>query len=221
MVEAVIFDIDGTLIDSVDLHAEAWVETFKQFGRSVEFKSVRAKIGEGADRLIPELLGDETPKAVREEIANFRAKLFTEKYLKNVKPFPCVRELFEKLRAQGQLTVLGSSCRASEIEHYKAIANISDVVDAQATSDDADCSKPSPQIFNAAMTAAGKNKEQVIVVGDTIFDIQAAAKAGVRAIGVLCGGASHHELLKAGAIAVYDNPAHLLERYDDSPLSRR
>jgi beta-phosphoglucomutase-like phosphatase (HAD superfamily) len=219
MIKAVIFDIDGTLIDSVDLHAASWVEAFRQFGRHAEQDIVRERIGEGADRLIPEIIGGETSEAMRKEIEEFRAKLFKEKYLGRVKPFPGVPELFKRLRSEDRKVVLGSSCTAGQIEDYKAIAGIADLIDAQATSDDADCSKPAPDIFQAALQCVGVRAADALVVGDTVYDVLAARKAGMKTVGLLCGGTPAQKLRDAGCVAIYRDPRQLLRRYEDSPLA--
>src|SRR3954466_7286310 len=151
MIKAVIFDIDGTLIDSVDAPAASWVSTFERFGFQVSFDQVRERIGEGADRLLPALLPPGVGEETRKEIEEFRADLFRREYLPKVKALPGARALFERVRAAGQKVVLASSCKSDEIARYKQIADIEDLVDAEATADDADCSKPSPDIFQAAL----------------------------------------------------------------------
>ena len=149
--KAVIFDIDGTLIDSVDLHAESWLETFERFGVQARFADVRRHIGEGADRLIPAFVPAEMSNGVRKQIEEFRSQLFNREYLCKVKPFPKVKELFAHIKAKRCKLVLASSCSASEIDQYKAIAGIADMSDHDVTADDAGTSKPSPDIFLKAL----------------------------------------------------------------------
>lgn len=214
MLNAVIFDIDGTLIDSVDLHAKSWVESFARFGVKARFEDVRGHIGEGADRLIPTFVPPEMPNVKRKEIEEFRAELFKREYLAKVRPFPRVRELFQCVRAEGCKVVLGSSCSADEIDKYKAIANITDMTDHDVTADDAGSSKPSPDIFLRALdrlTPIGPS--QTCVVGDTKYDGEAARCAGIPFLGLLCGGSSKEDLQRSGAIAIYRDPADLLAQW--------
>ena len=151
MLKAVIFDIDGTLIDSVDLHAQSWLETFERFGVQARFADVRRHIGEGADRLIPAFVPAEMPNGLRKQIEEFRSQLFNREYLCKVKPFPKVKELFAHIKAKRCKLVLASSCSANEIDQYKAIAGIADMTDHDVTADDAGTSKPSPDIFLEAL----------------------------------------------------------------------
>ena len=150
MLKAVIFDIDGTLIDSVDLHARSWVHAFARFGVGVRLEDVRAHIGEGADRLIPSFAPGMTD-AKRKRLEEYRSALFKREYLKKVKPFPQVQDLFARIRAAGCKLALASSCAADEIDQYKAIAGISDMTDYDVTADDAGSSKPAPDIFLKAL----------------------------------------------------------------------
>lgn len=217
MIKAVIFDIDGTLVDTVDLHAEAWVRTFKHFDVEAPYEAVRARIGEGGDRLVAEFAGT---SAGAEEIEAFRSDLFKREYMPKARAFPGVRALFQRVRADGQKAVLGSSCKGHEIEAYKALAGITDLVDASATSDDAEGSKPAPDIFQAALRQVAPIKPaEAMVVGDSIYDAQAARRAGMRAVGLLCGGTPEARLREAGFVAVYRDPEDLLRRYEESPLA--
>jgi phosphoglycolate phosphatase-like HAD superfamily hydrolase len=219
VVKAVIFDIDGTLIDSVDQHARSWVETFQHFGVTADFTKVRNQIGKGADRLMPMFLPAGTSDAYKHEVEQFRSDLFKRQYLPTVCGFPRVRDLFTHLRSQGHKIVLASSCTEREIGHYKEIASIADLIDAEATSDDAACSKPAPDIFQKALERIYPiQATEAIVVGDSPFDAEAAARAGVPSIGLLCGGFSDEELRRAGSIDIYRDPEHLLSEYDRSPL---
>jgi HAD superfamily hydrolase (TIGR01509 family) len=214
-VKAVVFDIDGTLLDSVDLHARSWVESLAHFGITAPFHEVRRRIGEGADRLMPAFLPEGTSEVRKKEIERFRADLFKRDYLPEVRPFPCVRQLFERLRYEGLLLLLGSSCSAAEIDEYKRIADIQDLVDFETTSDDARSSKPAPDIFrNAVERIAPIRPSECVVIGDTRYDGEAACAAGIPFIGVLCGGNSEGELRKAGAIGVYKDPADLLAKWN-------
>jgi len=219
MPKAVIFDVDGTLIDSVDLHAAAWVETFRHFGLVVSHGAVRSQIGKGGDQLMPVFVPRDLLERRGGEIEAFRADLFKRDYLSQARAFPGVRALFERLRTAGQTVVLASSGKAGEVERYQEIAGITDLVQAVTTSDDAERSKPHPDIFEAALRkVAPIGAAEAVVVGDSPYDAEAAAKAGLRTVGVLCGGFPEKDLRSAGCVAVYRGPEDLLRHYDSSPL---
>jgi HAD superfamily hydrolase (TIGR01509 family) len=221
MLKAVIFDIDGTLLDSVDLHAASWQEALRQFGHEVPYEKVRSQIGKGADLLMPALLPEEEVRRRGKEIEEYRKDLFKREYLPRVKPFPGVRELFERIEADGLRIALASSAKKEELERYKQIAGIEDLLEAETSSDDAEKSKPHPDIFEAALARlAGIAADEAIAIGDTPYDAQAAGKVGLRTIGMLCGGWPEDKLREAGCFIVYRDPADLLRDYDQSPLAR-
>jgi len=220
MIKAVIFDIDGTLVDTVDLHARAWQEAFEPFGHNFAFDKIRSQIGKGGDQLLPVFLSKEELESQGEEIEKYRSELFKRSYLPQAGAFPQVRQLFQHIRACGQKIVLASSCKGDELEDYKKLAHIGDLIDGATTSDDADKSKPHPDIFQAAMERLpGVTSIEAIVVGDTPYDTVAASRAGLRTIGVLCGGFPQEHLRAAGCIAIYRDPADLLRHYDSSPAA--
>ncbi|MEE7447329.1 HAD family hydrolase [Methylobacterium radiotolerans] len=217
---AVIFDIDGTLLDSVDLHARAWVEAFAHFGVTTDFADVRRQIGKGGDELMPVFLSEERIEREGETIEAYRSDLFKRRYLSEVRPFPGVRPLFEHIRSAGLKIALASSGKRSEVEHYTEILEIGDLVDVATSSDDADRSKPHPDIFEAALEKLdGVAPDAIIVVGDTPYDAEAAAKAGLRTVGLLCGGFPEADLTAAGCVAIYRDPQDLLDRFAQSPLA--
>jgi phosphoglycolate phosphatase-like HAD superfamily hydrolase len=218
---AVIFDVDGTLLDSVDLHAKAWVEAFAHFGVETETAKVRHQIGKGGDELMPVFLPQDRIDREGKAIESYRSDLFKRTYLSQVRPFEAVRPLFERIRASGAKIALASSGKRTEVEHYMEILGIADLVDVATSSDDADRSKPHPDIFEAALKKLdGISPDAMIVVGDTPYDAEAAAKAGLRTIGVLCGGFPEAELSAAGCVAIYRDPQDLLDGFEDSPLTR-
>lgn len=219
MLKAVIFDVDGTLVDSVDIHAQAWVDAFKEFGHDVGFEAVRGQIGKGGDQLMPVFLSKEELDAKGEELEKHRGQVLMERYLPQITPFPGVRELLQRLQADSIRIALAPSAKGDELQVYKQAADIDDLLDAETSSDDAEASKPNPDIFIAAMKRLGGiSSDQAIVVGDTPYDAEAAEKAGLRS-GLLCGGWSEADLKKAGCIATYKDPADLLAQYDISPLA--
>jgi phosphoglycolate phosphatase-like HAD superfamily hydrolase len=219
MPKAVVFDMDGTLVDSVDLHAESWTRTFALFGHQIPVDKVRFQIGKGGDQLLPYLLGQKEADARGDEMAASRAELFKREYMSRVKPFEAVPALFRHIREHGLKVAIASSAKAEELKVYKKIAGIEDLSDADTTADDAEKSKPHPDIFRAVLDKLGLWPEDVVVVGDTQYDVEAAAAAGMGTIGVLCGGFPEDVLRKAGAIAIYRDPSHLLAEYDKSPLA--
>ena len=219
MVKAVIFDVDGTLVDSVDLHAQAWQDAFRDIGHAIAFDDIRAQIGKGGDQLLPVFLSQAEIADKGEALEAHRGEILKDRYLGKIVAFPQARALFQRLIADGRKVALASSAKAPELEHYKKVADITDLIDAETSSDDAERSKPHPDIFEAAMKRLpGLEAGDMIVVGDTPYDAQAAAKAGLRTIGLLCGGFAEEDLRRAGCIAIYRDPADLLARYDSSPL---
>ncbi len=221
MPNALIFDIDGTLLDSVDLHARAWQEALHHFGHNVAFEDIRKQIGKGGDQLLPVFLSSDELRQRGKEIEEFRGNLFKQKYLKDVKPFPGVRALFEKALSNGQKLALASSAKGDELEHYERIANIEDLVHVETSSADAEKSKPHPDILDAAMARLGKvDRRDVLVIGDSPYDAEAAQRAGLAAVGVRCGGFPESTLREAGCVAIYQDPEDLLRNYDSSPLAK-
>lgn len=220
MITAVIFDVDGTLIDSVDFHARAWQEIFKQYGKEIPFADVRGQIGKGGDQLLPVFFSKEELDDFGEEMEKARGELFKSKYISQIKPFPQVRELFERIQKDGKQIALASSAVADELEKYKKLLGIADLLAGDTNADDAEKSKPHPDIFLAALDEIGNPPvKEVIVIGDTPYDAEAAGKASLRTIGVLCGGFPEKQLTDAGCIAIFRDPADLLARYDESPLA--
>jgi HAD superfamily hydrolase (TIGR01509 family) len=215
--KAAIFDIDGTLVDSVDLHAQAWQEAFEHFGHRFALHEVRSQIGKGGDQLMPVFLPPEEFQSKGKEIQKWRGELFRREYLPKVKAFPMVRELFQRLLADGWRLSLASSAKESELKIYKEIADIADLLEAETSADDAEKSKPHPDIFEAAMERLGHiSPSDCVVIGDSPYDAEAATKAGIRSIGFLCGGFSKPELIEAGYERLYLGPGDLLTYYDSS-----
>jgi HAD superfamily hydrolase (TIGR01549 family) len=220
MIHAVIFDLDGTLVDSNELHVESWDRAFRHFGKRFSLEELRRHIGKGSDQYLPEFLNEEEMKRFGKELDEYRSELFTKEYLPRVKPFPKVRELFERIKRDGKRIALATSSKESESKIYKKLLQIEDLVDAETNAADAEKTKPCPDIFEAALHKLDDPlPNEVIVVGDTRYDVEAALKIGLKTIGLLCGGSAEKTLREAGAIAIYRDPADLLEHYDESPIA--
>lgn len=220
MIQAVIFDVDGTLVDSNDLHVETWDIAFRHFGKEFSPQELHRQIGKGGDQYLPVFLDEKELREFGEELESYRSHLFQEEYLPRVQGFPKVRDLLKRIKAEGKRIVLASSGKSKELDTYKKKLQIEDLVEDETTSDDAEKSKPHPDIFAAALQKLGLPARAALVVGDTPYDVEAAAKIGLRTIGVLCGGFSAADLREAGAIALYRDPAELLDQYDSSPIAR-
>ena len=217
---AVLFDVDGTLVDTNDLHAAAWREAFLNFGLDKPFEEIRWQVGKGGDNLIPSLFPD-LDEARQAEIEDFRADLFKRDYLPRAMPFPGVRDLFERLATDGVKIVLASSSHAEEVAYHLSLIACADLVETTTSSDDVENSKPCPDIFAAALAkVAPLEADEAAVVGDTPWDAEAAAKLGLRIVGFRSGGFPDEALAEAGACELYDGPSDLLARFDSSVFGR-
>lgn len=217
-IRGVLLDVDGTLIDSNTAHAQAWVDALNEFGITVTLDQVLPLIGMGGDNLLPAIAGLDKDDHPGKQIALRRGEIFKERYQAGIQPLPGVRDLIERLRADGLKLVVATSAQSDEVDHLLAIAGVDDLVDKTTTSDDAENSKPDPDIIQAALKRGGLAAHEAIMIGDTEYDIEAARKAGVDTIAFRSGG--HGDKL-AGALAVYDDPADLVAHYAESPLGQR
>ncbi|HEX8467713.1 MAG TPA: HAD family hydrolase [Allosphingosinicella sp.] len=217
---AVLFDVDGTLVDTNDLHAAAWREAFLAFGLDKPIEEIRWQIGKGGDNLVPTLFPD-VGETQHEELEAFRSELFKRDYLPRATPFPGVRDLFERLAAEGTKIVLASSSHSEEVDYHLSLIACADLVSATTTSDDVENSKPCPDIFAAALAkVAPIGANEAAVVGDTPWDAKAAGKLGLRIVGFRSGGFPDEALTEAGACELYDGPGDLLARFDSSVFGR-
>src|SRR6185437_12889910 len=200
----------------------AWQEALRKFGYDIPYERVRRQIGKGGDQLLQTLLSRSDVAAHGEKLDKFRGELFKSKYMKHVRPLSMVPELFRRIRKQGTKIVLASSAKRDEVEEYEKLLQVEDLVEHETSSDDAEQSKPHPDIFVAAMERLGNPPAQeVIAVGDTPYDAQATAAISIACIGVTSGGWRRKELRSAGCIAVYAGPAELLAEFDESPLGAK
>ena len=218
MPQAAIFDVDGTLVDSVDLHASAWQEALVKFGHNVTFEQARSQIGKGGDQLIPVFLSEAEERDHGAEMEDWRSKLFRSKYLPLVRPFSAVPELLRRVREAGLQVAVASSAE-KKLEVYLEIACIKDLVDIVTSSEDAEQSKPAPDIFQVALKKLGIEGPEAVAIGDTPYDAEAAGKAGIPTIGMLCGGFTEAALREGGCVAVYPGPGALLACFDASPMA--
>jgi HAD superfamily hydrolase (TIGR01509 family) len=215
----VLLDIDGTLVDSNDLHAEAWREALADHGYRVGFERVRKLIGMGGDKLMPALVGVSDQSSEGQAISAHRSQLFMRSYLPKVSPFPNARELLMRMREDDYRLVVATSATREELEGLLCRANVQDLLHDETSADDADHSKPDPDIVCAALRKAGVAASEALMLGDTPYDVEAATRAGVAIVG-LCSGGYDPEALR-GALATYRDTQDLLDSYARSPFARK
>lgn len=220
MAKVLLSDIDGTLVDSNALHAEAWRRTFEHFGIEVGMDEAWRQIGKGGDQLIPVFVPQPDRDRLEPEIKAFRKQIFHRDYMPRIVSFAKARELLLRVKSSGRKIGLATSSDKGDIATYKKIVGMEDLVEDEATSADAQASKPEPDIFAAALKKAGVRAEQAIALGDTPYDAQSAGALGIAVIGLTCGGWKRRDLLEAGCAEVYQDPAELLLRFDESILGK-
>ncbi len=214
----VILDVDGTLIDSNDLHAHAWVDAFAELGHDIAYARVRPLIGKGGDKVLDELLGIAEDSEQGKALTERRSEIFDERYLHQVKAFPRTREFVQTLLDHGYKVAVASSAEREQLEDLLDRALVKDLIPKTTSSSEAERSKPDPDIVEAAQRKLGIPPEQLVMVGDTPYDVEAASRAGIDTVALRCGGWSDKEL--HGAIAVYEDPADLNAHFAESPLGR-
>ena len=213
----VLLDVDGTLVDSNDAHAYAWVEALAEHGVKVEFAAVRRLIGKGGDKLLPEVAGIESDSKKGKAIGERRAEIFQKGYLPKLGPTPGARQLLSRLTASGLKLAVASSAKEDELAGLLRVCGADEVVQASTSSDDAENSKPDPDIIHVALAQLGESADRVILLGDTPYDVEAALKAGVRVVALRCGGWGDADL--SGALRVYDDPADVVRQFENSPFA--
>jgi HAD superfamily hydrolase (TIGR01509 family) len=219
LLQGVVFDVDGTLVDSNDAHAQSWVDTFAEAGYNVPFDVVRPLIGMGADKLLPQTVGVAQDSDEGKKLTKRRSEIFRDKYLPRLRALPGSRELVLRVRADGLKTVVATSAKDEELKGLLKAAEVADLMEAKATASDAKRSKPDPDIVHAAIEESGISPDNLVMIGDTPYDLEAATRAGLRAIAFRSGGWDDGHL--QGAVEIYDGPLDLVKHYDSSLLGRK
>ncbi|MDH6228691.1 MULTISPECIES: HAD family hydrolase [Streptomyces] len=218
MERAVVFDVDGTLVDTNHLHVVAWWEAFRQAGHRVPMHSVHRAVGlPGAD-LVARVLGEDRDEEQDEAVSSAHKTLYGQ-YFDRLAPLPGAGDLLKRLHAAGRRVVLATSAGGAELTALRRALDADEAITATASADDVDRGKPAPEPVERALELAGVPAERAVFVGDTVWDMKAATRAGVTAVAVLCGGIPRADLEEAGASAVYADPAHLLQALEESPLA--
>jgi phosphoglycolate phosphatase-like HAD superfamily hydrolase len=213
----VLLDLDGTLLDSNDQHARSWVDALREHDVLVDLPEIRRLIGTGGDKILAQVNVEEDSERGR-LIKARRKVLFRERYFPSCKPFPGSRDLVARMREEGLKIGVATSSEKDDLNALLHVIGIHTLIDEAATSSDAKQSKPDPDIVVAAAQRTGLAPELLLMLGDTPYDVEAAAGAGIRAVAFRCGGWNDEEL--AGAVAIYDGPCELLALYDSSPFGR-
>ncbi|CAL9345518.1 Protein CbbY [Streptomyces sp. enrichment culture] len=218
MERAAVFDVDGTLVDTNHLHVVAWWEAFRQAGHRVPMHAVHRAVGLPSADLVGHLLGDDRDKDQDAALSAAHKALYGQ-YFDRLPALPDAGNLLRRLAGDGWKVVLATSASGAELDALRRAVDADDAITATASADDVDAGKPAPEPVEHALELAGVPAERAVFVGDTVWDMRAGRRAGVRCVGVLCGGIPRADLEEAGADAVYADPAHLLASLADSPLA--
>ncbi|UWZ84802.1 HAD family hydrolase [Occallatibacter riparius] len=221
MADVLLTDIDGTLIDSNALHAEAWRRAFEHFGIEIGMDDAWRQIGKGADQLIPTFLPEAQRERIEKPLKEYRKEIFHRDYMPRIVPFARAHDLLVRVREAGMKIALATSSDPEDLKTYGKLLGMEDLVDEASSAGDAKRSKPAPDIFAAALEKMGMRPEQAIALGDTPWDAQAAGKLGIRVVGVTCGGWKRGDLMDAGCVEVWRDPGDLLEHFGESVLGGR
>jgi HAD superfamily hydrolase (TIGR01549 family) len=216
MPRAAILDIDGTLVDTNYQHALAWYHAFRQSEIILPIWKIHRSIGMGGDQFVPHLIGEDRADELGDDIKAAEKALYLS-MIEQVEPFEGAREFIVDLKDSGHTVVLASSAKANELDHYLDLLDVRDVVDAWTSSADVEKTKPEPDLVNAALEKAG-TKDEAVMVGDTVWDVEAARNAGIDTICVMTGGFGGDELREAGALGVYDSIDELRKKIAQTPL---
>lgn len=216
-IRGVILDVDGTLVNSNDAHAHSWVEAMAEQGYQVPFDTIRPLIGMGGDKVLPETIGVDKDSPTGKKISQRRGEIFKEQYLSSVRPFPHAQDLLNHMREHGLKLAIASSAKPDELKSLLSIVGAADLIQDKSSEKDASNSKPAPDIMEATLRKIGLPANEVLMLGDTAYDIESGKNAGVSTIALRCGGWKDSDL--QGAVAIYNDPADLLAHYDESPLA--
>ena len=215
----VLFDVDGTLVDSNYLHAVAWWQAFRRMDLDVPMSAVHRAIGMGGDKLVEHLLGEDRDKDQDEKLDATHGAIFST-WWPALRSFDGARDLLLACADKDLTVVLASSASGPELEVLRTVIDADSAIAAATSSADAEESKPSPDILQSALDSSSLTAEETIFVGDSVWDVKAAAKLKIPTIGLLCGGTSEAELRDAGATEVFENPRDLLENLETSMLGK-
>lgn len=214
--QAILLDIDGTLVDSNDKHTDCWVEAFAHFDRKVEWDVIREQIGKGGDLLVPDTLNAREMRRFGEKVKEYRGDLWVKKYMHSVQPFPGIKESLQELHERGLKLAFASSSNENEVEYYVSLLEADALLEGSTSKGDAKFSKPSPEIFQAALEQVGTKPEHTLVAGDTPYDVLASHRACLAVAALLCGG-FERELLSKAEFLFDDIPSMVkeLDRIDE------
>lgn len=210
MTSGVLFDVDGTLVDTTYLHAVCWWRALRQYDHDVPMARIHRAIGMGSDKILDALLGDDRDKSDDDDLRTGHSALYAQ-YWDSLRPQPGAVDLVRACAKQGFTVGLASSAAPPEFAALRRALNVDDVVAGATNAGDAKESKPDPDIVQAALDRTGLSAENVVFVGDAVWDVYAAGNLSIPCIGLTCGGISAAELRDAGAVAVFADPAELLE----------
>jgi len=218
IVRGVVLDVDGTLIDSNEAHAHAWVQAMHENGYEVPFQKVAPLIGMGGDKVLPETIHVEKNSEIGQRISKRRKAIFKEMYLPHLRAFPRTLDLLRRMREQGLKLVIATSAEPDELQGLLHVidAHAQDLFENETTAKDASHSKPDADVMRAAIERIQLPPQELLMLGDTAYDIEAAAKVHIGTVALRSGGWSDQDL--KGAIAIYDAPADLLEHFASSPF---
>lgn len=216
-IRGVIIDVDGTLVDSNDVNARAWLDALGEYGHHLQFERARGLVGMGSDTFLPEAIGVEKESSEGSAISERRSAIFKERYLGTIEPFSQTRALIEQMQNQGLKLIVASSAQADELEALLKLAGVDDLLKQRVSASDADASKPNPDLVEVALKKLGMQAGEVVMLGDTVYDIEAARRAGVATVALRSGGWQDADL--EGAVELYDDPADLLANYGSSWLA--
>jgi phosphoglycolate phosphatase-like HAD superfamily hydrolase len=218
--KAIIFEVDGTLVDTHVLRARAWQEALARYGRQVRLPRVLAQMARNGDQFLSVFLPEDEYERYAEELASFHRALFHEEYLPRVRAFAGATELLEHLREKEWKIALASTADPDELEHYIELLGVEDLIDASTTDAEVDHTRLNEEIPAEAIRLLGLDgTDDTLTIAGLPYDVEGSVRLGMRSIGLVCGGYSDEDLRSAGALAVFGTPGDLLTRYSESPLA--